>query len=180
MMKNSENCRKLFGKIESFLARIKNIFQLPLCFKTNLHTDITSAGQDAGETEQVSRGIPEEKMKKRIQHQIAVACPSKIRKKILKNLHAASVSKISPARAEIARKILAEIDKENALNQKSGDTKDLQIESVPAITEKQKSTSGIEGFALGLFAKTKNVFTGVGQRLCYGFGTNHVNQPVAS
>lgn len=118
--------------------------------------------------------------KRKVQHQIVVACPSKVRKGILKSLRAASVSKISPARAETARKILAEIDKGNNLTKKSKAKKTNQIESAPAITEKQRSTLRIERFVLGLFPKSKSVFAGVRQRLCFGIGTSNVGQPVTS
>ena len=131
MMKNSENRGKLPGKIEGFLAWSKDIFRLPSRFKSNLHADITDVGQDASETEQVS----EKKVKQKTQQQIAVACPSKIRKRMLKNLHAASKSRISPARAELARKILAEINKGNDLTQKSNTAKDKQIKPVLEVSE---------------------------------------------
>ena len=173
MMKNSENHGKLPGKIEGFLAWSKNIFRLPSRFKSNLYTDITDVRQDTSETEQVS----EKKVKQKTRQQIAVACTSKVRKRILKNLCAASKSRISPARAEIARKILAEINKGNDLTQKSNATKDKQVEPVLEVSEKP---SRAKEFIPGMLGKIQAGYASVRQRFCFGIGTGNVGQPVAS
>jgi hypothetical protein len=184
MMKNLENRGKLSGKIEVFLARIKKIFRLPLRFKANLHTDITGARQDTGETAQMYRKVSEKKVVKKIQHQIDVACTSKIRKRILKNLSAASVSRVSPTRAKIARELSIELEKTGSLanfQPKSNSVrKDSHIEVAKPVLEVAGKPSGAKEFVRSMFGKAKAGFASVRRRFCFGFGTNHVNQPMAS
>jgi len=176
--------KRLSGKLKSFFNSIKRIFRLPLHFKANLHNDITGARQDTGETGRMSRKVSEKKVMKKIQHQIEVACKSKIRKRILKNLRAASVSRVSPTRAKRAHEILIELEKTGSLanfQPKSNSVRtDSHIEVAKPVLEVTERPSGAKEFVRSMFGKAKAGFASVRRRFCFGFGTNNVNQPVAS
>jgi hypothetical protein len=185
MMNVSRIHERLSGKLKSFLTLIKRVFRLPLRFKANLHTDITSVGQDTGETGQMSRKASKRRRKKKIQHQIDVGCPIKIRKRILKNMRrAASVSRVSPTRAKIARELLIKLKKTGSLanfQPKSNPVrKDNLIEVTEPVLEVTERPLRAKEFVHSMFGKVKAGFASVRQRFCFGFGTNHVNQPVAS
>lgn len=157
-MKNSGNRKKLSGKIEGFFSRIKQVLRLVL-WKV---------------------------FKRGRQRQISVACPNKIRKRIWSNLCAtARCSRISPYRAKIASEIIAAV-------KKGRDLANFQPKSNPVVKKKScikptkpalevaEKPSRAKEFVPSMLDKIKAGFAGIRQRFCFGFGTNHVNQPVAS
>lgn len=173
---------RLTEKLAGLLIQIKRFFRLSLRFKANLHTNTTSARQDDNKTEQMSQKAFKKRKNTKAQRQIDVACTSKVRKRILKNLRAASVSKISPARARIAREILIELENRGSLanfQPKSNPIrKDNHIETIkPAIGVAGK-TSRTKEFILSMLGKIKAGFASIRQRFCFGFRVNKVNQPV--
>ena len=184
MMNVSRIHERLSGKLNSFLTLIKRVFRLPLRFKANLHTDITGVRQDIGETGQMFQKVSEKKVKKKIQHQIDVACTSKVRKTILKNLRAASVSRVSPTRAKIAHELSIELEETGSLanfQPKSKSVrKDSHIEVAKLVLEVAERPSRAKEFVPSMFGKIKAGFTNIRQRFCFDFGTNHVNQHAAS
>lgn len=186
MMNVSRIHERLSGKLKSFLTLIKRIFRLPLRFRANSHSDVTSVRHDTDETGPVSREASKKRKrrKKKAQFQNAIACTSKVRKRILKNLVAASVSRVSPMRAKIAREILIELERNGSLTnfqpKSSPVRKDSHIEVAKPVLEVAEKPSGTKGFVRSMFGKFNTCFVGVRRWFCFDFGISKVNESAVS
>lgn len=121
------------------------------------------------------------------EHQTQVdECTSRVRKQIVRNLSRASKSRVNPVRAKIARKILNKLKKSESLakvqSQSKPVRKDSNIETTEPVLKVAESPSRIKEFILSMLGKIKAGFASIRQRFSFGFGfgTNHVNQPVVS
>ena len=116
-MNISGNYEQLSRKLEGLSARIKQFFQLQSCPKTNLHTDIASVRHDADETQLVPEKAAKQIRNKNSRNQIEVPCTSKVRKGILKNLHAVAVCRAGATRP------ISECERVKSIMQAAADTR---------------------------------------------------------
>ena len=178
--------RRVSEKLKGFFARIKQVFRLPLGFRANTHSDMISVRKNIDDTGTVSQEASKKKNKrqKKEQRQIAVACTSKVQKRILKNLVAASVSRVSPKRAKVARELLIELEKTGSLAnfqpKSNAARKDSHIEAAKPVLEVAKRLTRIKEFVPCERRKTNTGVATIIQRLRFRFGIGRVNQPVAS
>lgn len=164
--------------------RAEKLFWTGLHREGQLRADITNPKEYADAVGPVYQETIEKRLAKSQVQQIAVKCTSRVRKQIVRNLSRASKSRVNPVRAKRACKILNELKKSESLakvqSQSKPVRKDSHIETTESVLKVAESPSRIKEFILSMLSKIKAGFASIRQRFCFGFGTNHVNQPVVS
>ena len=177
---------RLSGKLKRVLTRIKRMFRLSLRFKAKSHTNIARVRKDIHEAGPMCwEGTKQRRSGKRKDpHQIVVPCTRRIRKRILKNLRATSVSRVSPTRARIACEILNELKKNGSLVNFQPHSilvrKDSDIEVNESILKVAGKAVEANDFVPGMLGQIQADSPDIRQPFHPAIGTDTIRLPVAS